>query len=158
MLNQCFYGKPNTPKNAPKKTLITSRSSNNGFEARAFNCLFSSKSILGIKSVYKCSAARMDGCLEMEDGEIILLEMKETLNWTSVKSATFQFLAGNSMLNLRVKRAIIVFENLSKEWEESFKHEQGTWGSLALHSKEVSEHITIGALRINKDNSLEFPK
>jgi len=158
MINKCFAGKANSPKTQPRAKKLTSPPSGNGFESRAFNSLYANAADLKIKAIFKCASARMDGYLILENDEIVLLEIKETLNWTSIKAATFQLLAGRKLLGFNsATRGIIVFEKSSAEWDADFKNQNGTWGQFALHAEEVSEHITIGAMQVNNDGTLLFP-
>lgn len=152
MLNTCFSRNANPPKAEASRRLLTEAPAGLGFEPRAFAALFANKKKLGIKDVWRCYAARIDGFLETVEGEIILLEMKERLSWGSVQAAGFQFLAGRRICGLNARRGLIVFEREAEEWKKLEPH--GAWGQLALHALEFSENLDVAGLQILPDGSL----
>lgn len=154
-LDACFDGPRNELRNQPTAALVEGAPIGAKFEQRAFAALFRNSKELGIASLWKCRAARMDGYIITTVKECILLEMKESLRWGSTQAATFQFLAGRKLLNLEAKRAIIVFERWSDEW--SLTTPYGAWGQLALHAEEVSEYISIGAMQITATGKIVIP-
>lgn len=127
-----------------------------GFESRAFAALFNARRRLKIKRLWRCTSARIDGYLEMSDGELVMVEAKEVLGWGSVSSAVFEILAGKKLLNLDADRAIIVFERVSNEWSKITPG--GGWGQLALHAEEVAAHISLGALQIIEGGQVVVPR
>lgn len=157
LLNLCFRSVPNAPGQTPNAKQVTEAPTEvTNFENRAFAALFNNMAELGIASLWRCHAARIDGYLikvgkDGEDGEIVMLEMKETLGWGQTHSATFQFLAGKCLLKLSAKRGIVVFEKYQPRWKGTL---YGAWGQLALHAQEVNEYVEIGALQVSGDGSL----
>lgn len=145
-IEAAFSGPKNDPGNSPTARQLLVPPEGAGFEARAFAALVRNARKLGIRAVYKCSAARMDGYIVTQDGEVVLIEMKESLRWGSTQSATFQFLAGRELLELKSRRGIVLFERWSDEWEKTGTY--GAWGQFALHASEVSRYIQLGALRL----------
>lgn len=154
-LKRCFTGAVNQPGKKPKAIQYAPSPRARSFEQRAFLTLHRNMKELGIRSLHKCSACRMDGYLVTSDGQIVLLEMKESLRWGSTQSATFQFLAGRKLLRLKATHGLIVFERFSREWSKAKPH--GAWGQLALHAAEVSKYIKLGGLRIGKRGRISGP-
>lgn len=156
MLQSCFTAPQNPRKRKAKATLIAAPLAGTGFEARAFTAIWTHRKKLKVAKLYKCHAARVDGFLQTADGEIVLLEMKETLSWGATEAAGFQFLAGQSLLGhlfeVVPKRGIIVYERTAKEWDDSGQH--GALGQLALEAATVASHVVIGALRLGSNGSL----
>ena len=145
-----FSSPKNNPGNQPSSRQLAAPPQGSGFEARAFAALVHNASQMGIETVHKCSAARMDGYIVLKGGEVVLIEMKESLRWGSTQSATFQFLAGRRLLQLKATRGIVLFERWSEEWAQTRPY--GAWGQFALHAAEVSEHICLGALKLTGES------
>lgn len=156
MLESCFTAPQNPRKGTPKATPVTALRPGSRFEARAFTAIWHHRARLKVAELFKCYAARVDGFLRTSDGEIILLEMKESLSWGSTEAAGFQFLAGRSLLahlfNVVPTRGIIVYERTAEQWDKSGQY--GALGQLALEASNVSGHIVIGALRLDPSGSL----
>jgi hypothetical protein len=122
------------------------------FEDRAFASLYNNQAALGVEEVFRCRAARVDGFLRTKSGETILVEVKETLSWGGMGSATIQFLSGRKLLDLPARRGLIVFQRFNAQWAAAKPH--GAWGQLALEASTIQEHIEIGALQILPDGQL----
>lgn len=146
MIETCFSSPRNRRPKLPTSYIVSAAQTGSGFESKAFTALWLRRENLQIRTLWRCRAARVDGYLETRQGEIILLEMKETLSWGSTQAAGFQFLAGRQLLNLQATRGIIVFERHAPQWERSGVY--GAWGQLALEASVVREHIEIGALQV----------
>jgi hypothetical protein len=94
------------------------------FERSSLNYFFLSehKKNLGIKDVYQLKASRVDGLLELDTGQIVLLEIKYALGWLKCCQARIQF---QWFMKKRVyeqfsirkpENALIVFHNFSGDW------------------------------------------
>lgn len=151
-LDDCFGHAPNPRARKPKATEITAWKSGSSFQSLAFNVLLTNKPQLGIRSLFQCDSARVDGYLITLSGETILLEIKECLGWGAIAQAGFQFLTGRELLKRKAKRGLIVFQRISAEWEMIEPH--GGWGQLALHSQELAGLIELGGLQIDDKGKL----
>jgi hypothetical protein len=154
MLDLCFAAPAHQPGRLPARSPVLAPCAGGGFEARAFSALWHHRHVLGIRELYRCNAARVDGFAITQGGETILLEMKETLGWGGTQAAGFQFLAGRKLLGLEASRGIIVFERESAEWHRSGP--RGAWGQLALEATSVAAHVGIGALQVLRDGSVKI--
>lgn len=154
MIKDCFQQVPNDRRRTPRGTKIESPVSGTSFEARAFNTLLKSRKRLGIKELWRCNAARVDGYVIANDGELILIEMKECLGWGAFQAASTEFLMGKGLLKLSTRRGLIVFERTSSEWDAIPPY--GAWGQLALHSTELAPHFEVGGLQISPSGEIKF--
>jgi hypothetical protein len=154
MLNACFQQAPNVRRRQPRATQVVAPVVGSLFEARAFNTLLNQAGQLGIQSLWRCHAARVDGYLVTDDGEHILVEMKECLGWSAFQAASAEFVMGRGLLGIPAQRGIIVFERTSHEWDSITPH--GAWGQLALHSSELSPHLEVGGLQITAAGNIHF--
>lgn len=154
MIKTCFNQKPNVRKRTPKAKPVASPVPGTTFEARAFNALLKNRQRLGIKCLWRCNSARLDGYIETIDGEVILLEMKECLGWGAFQAASAEFMMGRQLLGLSTRRGVIVFEKTSNEWDAISPH--GAWGQLALHSSELAPYLEIGGLQVLPNGEFKF--
>lgn len=152
MLNRCFSIPLNDRPRAASPKLVTAAPAGPKFEDRAFAALFNNQAALGVKDLYRCTAARVDGFLKTESGETILVEVKESLSWGGMGSATIQFLSGRKLLNLSASRGLIVFERFNPQWATAKPY--GAWGQLALEASTIRDHIDIGALQVLPNGQL----
>lgn len=155
MLHKCYTSIPNPRLRQPKVREVTHPPVGTSFESRAFATLFNERRLLKINRLWRCTSARVDGYLETSDGEFVLVEVKEVLGWGSVSSAVFEILAGRKLLDLKASQGIIVFERISKEWSKMSPG--GGWGQLALHSQEIEDHISLGALQVTEGGLVILP-
>ena len=99
------------------------------FERSSFNYFFLSenKKYLGIKDVYQLKASRVDGLLELDTGQIVLLEIKYALGWLKCCQARIQFQSFMKKrfyekFNIRKpENALIVFHHFSGDWARTKK-------------------------------------
>jgi len=146
MLNSCFTTPKNNRPRIPKPTQLKSAPKGTRFEDKAFAAIWSNRAKLGIAELWRCHAARVDGYAKTNEGEIILLEMKETLSWGATEAAGFQFLVGRKLLGVKARRGIIVFGRVSDEWSKTKPH--GGLGQLALEVDALKRFLQIGALQV----------
>jgi hypothetical protein len=97
----------------------------NEFERRVFNYLFENRAALGIKKVYRLTNASVDGLLELDNREMILLEIKSALGWAYCCQARIQiqrFLTEKLHDKLAVKKpddALIIFQKfVGSDWRQ----------------------------------------
>jgi hypothetical protein len=156
-MNQFFSAQANTRGHLPQCRRIVTPPVGNQFEIKAFAALYAQAPFIGIESLWRCYAARMDGYLITATGEVILLEMKQTLGFGSVQAATFEFITGRKLLNVAAARGLIVFRKKSAEWERC--RPNGAWGQLQLHSEEIPKYVnlTLGGIQIDEENRLIGP-
>lgn len=154
MIDRCFTQQPNVRKRTPRATQLLTPVKGSTFEARAFNTLLRCKEQLGIKELWRCNSARVDGYVLTNKSEVILVEMKECLGWSAFQAASAEFLLAKGLLDLNTGRGIIVFQRTSGEWDSIVPH--GAWGQLALHSGELSPHFEVGGLQITPSGDFRF--
>jgi len=102
------------------------------FENRVFIHLFKSKIPLGIAEVYRLDNCRVDGLLELDSAQVILLEIKYALNWQTACNARVelqrffeekqiqQYFGEKHYPDVprsRPTRALIIFRDFSLAWE-----------------------------------------
>jgi hypothetical protein len=61
------------------------------FEDAVFNFLRDQKESLGIEAVSKCANLRIDGILDLDNGDRLVLEVKYRMNWHKACQANWQF-------------------------------------------------------------------
>lgn len=105
------------------------------FEKRAFIHLFDNVEKHAIEKIFVANNMRVDGLLELDDGKVILLEMKYRLNWFKSSNARveFQTFVTDPLIQKEFQKhfpekqpegALIIFERFSHDWEKR------TWNSL----------------------------
>jgi hypothetical protein len=156
-MDHFFNAEINSRKQNPSKNELLTAPIGTSFESQAFASLYHHREALGISSIWRCRAARLDGYLVTSRGEVILLEMKETLGFGSVQAAVFQFITGRQLLSLSSVRGLIVFRKKSKEWESCRPH--GALGQLRLHSDEIPPNVNLklGGIQIGPENHVIGP-
>jgi hypothetical protein len=87
-------------------------------ERAAFAALLSQQGTLGISEVYQCDGLFADGYLVDAAGRKIPVEIKETLGWPQLHSACFQLVSMNTLKEFKATEAWIIYEKLSKEWND----------------------------------------
>src|SRR5580765_6433056 len=61
------------------------------YEVEVFNFLLANRQQLGIKAVMRFAALRMDGAVELVDGNRLAIEIKFRMNWLKACQAEWQF-------------------------------------------------------------------
>jgi len=156
-MDHFFNAEVNDRQQNPSRKELSTAPIGTSSEARAFASLYHHREALGISSIWRCHAARLDGYLVTNRGEVILLEMKETLGFGSVQAAVFEFITGRQLLKLDADRGLIVFRKKSKEWERCRPH--GALGQLRLHSDEIPPNVNLklGGIQIGPENRVMGP-
>lgn len=139
-----------------------------GFENYAFARLFDeqhgSSTSLGLKRIYRCGGARVDGYLHLtgsDEAFPVLLEIKTTLSWGSLGTALVQFISGRHLLMKKgpmhecpiqdSNRGLIVFSQFSQDWIRGDENPMRPWAQLYRHLDELSGTFKISALQITGD-------
>ena len=89
------------------------------YEASVFNFLYAHKHELGIRDVWKCRAVRIDGLLDLDDGQRVVLEVKYRMNWEKACQACAQFswfLRHPEAQSPSPTGALVVFEEFARDW------------------------------------------
>ncbi len=118
------------------------------FETRVFIHLFKSKIPLVIAEVYRLDNCRVDGLLELDSAQVILLEIKYAMNWQTACNARvelqrffeekqiqqyFREKHYPDVPHSRPTRALIIFRDSSLAWE------RGNPGAISMGKKAFSE-------------------
>lgn len=156
-MDHFFNAEVNKRQRKPSSKRLSTAPVGARFEDQAFAALYHRREALGIDSIWRCHAARLDGYLVTSQQEFILLEMKETLGFGSVQAAVFEFITGRELLKLNAVRGLVIFKNKSQEWEGCQPH--GAWGQLRLHSDELphSVNLKLGGIQIGPGNHVIGP-
>lgn len=92
------------------------------FEQKVFNYFLKNKDTHGVKKIFRLKNSIVDGAFELENGEIILLEIKFALNWVKCSQARLQFQRFfieklyDKLPIEKPKGSIIVFHHFSGDW------------------------------------------
>ena len=92
------------------------------FERKVFNYLFENRDKLGISRIFQLKNSRADGLLELNSGEMVLLEIKYALGWAKCCQARIQFqwfLIGKVYERLSIEKprnSLIVFHHFGADW------------------------------------------
>jgi len=98
------------------------------FEKTVFNYILENKQSLGVSNVYQLRAARTDGLLKLDTGQMVLLEIKYALGWVKCCQARIQF---ESFIKLNIygkihidkpENALILFNQFSRDWARMGKY------------------------------------
>lgn len=98
------------------------------FEKRVFIHLFEKRDDLGIKKIYELQNMRVDGLLRLDNGKIVLLEIKYALNWqtcsnarvevqTFIEDACIQEEFHKHIPKKQLEGALIIFRHFSGDWQ-----------------------------------------
>jgi len=90
------------------------------YEAEVFNFLLANKDALGIKSVMKFTALRVDGAIELLDGRRLTLEIKFRMNWEKACVAEYEFKRFLQISEAKANPVIgglVIFEEFSGDWK-----------------------------------------
>jgi hypothetical protein len=90
-----------------------------GFARGALTSLFRRADELDIEAVHQCSGHWADGYVVMKDGEKIPFEIKDTLGWGSLCSASVQLVSANHELRLNASKGWIIFDKYSNTWQKN---------------------------------------
>lgn len=113
-----------TPKIIERKT--------DKFEREVFTLFREHKEDLGIKKVYAFRNARIDGAVKLDDGRVILIEVKASLYWSSACVARVEigrFLNRPNIVQFYHERvsqkkpsgALIIFKDFRGDWKQKNK-------------------------------------
>jgi hypothetical protein len=128
------------------------------YEFEVFNFLLSHQQHLGIARIWRCRNVRVDGLIDLEDGQRLVLEIKYRMNWEKACQACSQFgwfVMRAEEFERPVDGAIVVFQDFSADWARrvpSRRLENG-WNYWYTDHFEV-EGLPCNLLRL-RDNSLE---
>ena len=110
-----------------KLPILGNESVTSKFEKDVLNYLYVNRKRLGIEKVYPIGNMLIDGALMLKDG-LVLLEFKYALNWHNSCNARVQIqrfmeeeLFENIDAGQRPKRALIVFDHFSSDWDDKAK-------------------------------------
>ena len=89
------------------------------YETSVFNFLYARKHELGVRDVWKCRAVRIDGLLDLDDGQRVMLEVKYRMNWEKACQACAQFswfFRHPEAQSPSPTGALVVFEEFTADW------------------------------------------
>jgi hypothetical protein len=130
------------------------------FEKTVFNYILENKQSLGVSNVYQLRAARTDGLLKLDTGQMVLLEIKYALGWVKCCQARIQFewflrrMAYYKLCVNKPENALIIFHHFSRDWARigkknnrqkgwnNFYDEQDNlsyYGSLNIHIAQLTD-------------------
>jgi hypothetical protein len=130
------------------------------FEKTVFNYILNNKQPLGVSNVYQLFAARADGLLKLDTGQMVLLEIKYALGWVKCCQARIQFewflrrMAYYKLCVNKPENALIIFHHFSRDWARigkknnrqkgwnNFYDEQDNlsyYGSLNIHIAQLTD-------------------
>jgi len=138
------------------------------FERYILCYLHTHKDELGIKKVYKIENGRIDGILELIKGEVILIEIKYSLNWFESCNARIEFEVFLKIYNQNEKypfknkapkRGLIIFSEFSKDWNDEYKKNGRKKGWKKFYEEEKtlrsgSDGIPIDIAQFDKEHSV----
>lgn len=118
------------------------------YEAEVFNFLLAKRELLGIKSVMKFAALRVDGAVELMDGKRLALEIKFRMNWLKACQAEWQFRRFLNRIARRpfsVEGGMVVFEEFSGDWKRKAgcRQVENGWSNW------YSSHAEVKGLRLD---------
>lgn len=89
------------------------------FEVEVFNFVFANRERLGVSSITRCRNVRVDGLIDLADGQRLALEVKYRMNWEKACQACSQFswfVKRADAVERPVDGAIVVFRDFSADW------------------------------------------
>jgi hypothetical protein len=110
--------------NTPKVTALSDPMEMTGsapaaYQRSVFNALLRDRTMLGIRQVNTCSAVRIDGLVDLDDGRRLALEVKYRMNWPKACQACAQiawFKNYEPMVQYELSGGLVVFEEFSGDW------------------------------------------
>lgn len=108
------------------------------FERKVLEHLFENRGLLGIREIYVLKNAFIDAAITLEDGCLVLIEVKYALDWRNCCNARIEFqrflvdkIHEKIFEGRRPERALIVFEHFSRDWSrKTIGHEYEDGWSL----------------------------
>lgn len=89
------------------------------YEVEVFNYLLACKEQLGVRDVWRCRSIRIDGLLDLENGQRVGLEVKYRMNWEKACQAGHQFSWFRKHPDAAARpidSGVVVFEQFSGHW------------------------------------------
>jgi hypothetical protein len=131
------------------------------YEVDVFNFLLAHKEQLGIKTVMKFSALRVDGAVELIDGKRFAVEMKFRMNWLKACQAEWEFrrfLTKKDRMPFPVEGGIVFFEKFSGDWGRKAEKRWllNGWSNWYRGHSEV-EGLRLDLLQLRDGNLQCFP-
>ncbi len=118
------------------------------FEAVVFNFFLGEKQALGIARIWSCTASRIDGVFELDDGSRLGVEIKYAMDWEKACQACAQValyqkhFAGTGKLD----GGLVVFDHFARDWRRKKRKSspvESGWSNW------YSEHVEVGGLRVD---------
>lgn len=134
------------------------------FETNVFNFLSSNRTELGIANVSRLLNQRIDGIIETESSELLLLEIKYVMNWDNACRCNCQFeqyFKISKDQSQKCKRGIVIFEEFSGDWNrrpDKRKLEKGWHNWYQEHAKMFSRPFPIFLLQFDGKSLKSFPE
>jgi hypothetical protein len=131
------------------------------FEIAVFNFLLAHKELLGISAVWRCRNVRIDGLVDLTDGQRVALEIKYRMNWEKACQACAQFGWYRTHVEAKEKPlsgGLVVFEAFTGDWarsKSSWLLENG-WSFFYTDHREV-EGLRVDLLRVREGKFESFP-
>jgi hypothetical protein len=126
------------------------------FEKQVFNVLVSEKTRLGIREVWRCKNALIDGLIDLDDGRRLGLEVKYRMNWLKACQSGWQlskFLTTEFAKERPLSGAVIFFETFSGDWARKAKTKvlQAGWNHWYIDHHKV-EGLRVDLIRLHEGN------
>jgi hypothetical protein len=115
-------GRVNSPAARRIEVPIQAKGTETGphaFEIAVFNFLVAQEQPLGIEAVWQCRNVRIDGLLDLDDGQRVALEIKYRMNWEKACQACAQFGWYRTHIEAKEKplsSGLVVFETFTGDW------------------------------------------
>lgn len=126
------------------------------FEIEVFNYLNKNMKELGIQQAYSLRNMLVDSVLKLNNGEVVLLEIKYALNWFNscvARTEMQRFMAGRFFEDLSISRApsraLIVFNHFSGDWNKTPRRHKLKNGWNFFYEEENSLRAMAHAVRID---------
>jgi len=160
-LKKDFKEKINCPRD-PKSTEYEPKKTSNLkapwaiFEKIVPRYFYEHKEELGIKRIYALHNARIDGVIELEDGETVMLECKFLLGWQKSCNARIEFELFRSYYYGKFKdefnfpkpqKGLIVFGNFNGDWSKISKKYKNGWGFYHENKQLPKSFVKTGIIK-----------
>jgi hypothetical protein len=132
--------------------------SSSAFEQRTFVALLKNVRTLGVAEIYQCRRARGDGCLKLEDGSWVMLEIKESLYFGTMCAAFVECIMAQRLCNVQTNRGLIVFERFGSDWIRAKRKRVAPdpWALFDRHIAEFAHIFRFDALQLRHENGVEI--
>jgi hypothetical protein len=155
-------GRTNSPAAAPFNTRVEPKGTEtapHAFEIAVFNFFLLHKKPLGISAVWRCRNVRIDGLIDLDDGQRLALEIKYRMNWQKACQACAQFGWYRTHVEASAEKplssGLVVFEEFSGDWarrKPKWLLENG-WSFFYTDHREV-EGLKVDLIRL-RNGALE---